>query len=85
MIEPVPPIVHLNGTSADALLTQRYEAIDAIEAAGRALAAAAPNDRDYYPDGPEACQRANAQHRERILALKSIIDALHAEIRVIEG
>ena len=84
MIEATPPIVHLNGTSKQDLLDARYRAIDALEAAGCTLAQAAPNGRDYYPDGPEAVERATAQHHERMKALKSIIDALHEECRAIE-
>jgi hypothetical protein len=72
------PTVHLNGTSKDALLEQFCDAIDAVHEAGKKLAAACPNARDYYPQGNEATSEAMRQHEARMLKLKSVADDLQA-------
>lgn len=41
-------------TSADSLIEQLLDADAAIGEAVRALGEAAPNPRDYYPQGPDA-------------------------------
>lgn len=46
----IAPLVHLNGTSKQELIEQRANAIDALTEAGRQLAFAGPNGRDYYPE-----------------------------------
>jgi len=85
MIRAVPPVVHLNGSSRESLLNSRFDAIDALNEAGDKLAKAGPNNRDYYPKGPEYCEQAMSQHDERIEALKSIIAALYEEIESIQS
>lgn len=81
----VPPIVHMNGTAREDLLDQRFALIDAITAAGDALAKAAPNARDYYPKGPEYTEAANRQHDRRTAALKAITAELYEEIEAIQA
>jgi hypothetical protein len=71
------PTVHLNGTSKTELLDQLGDAIDLLHDAGRALAKATPNGRDYYLQRPEgAINVAMAQHESRMSRLRSVINEL---------
>ena len=70
------PSIHLNGTSKNELLEQQIEALRALRAAIAALRQAAPNGRDYYPQGTAAAARALAEHSRRLDKLH----AIHAEI-----
>ena len=70
------PTVHLNGTSADELIEQLSAASNALNEAYRSLQDAAPNGRDYYPQGPDALTKAINEHMYRL----SCIDAVKAEI-----
>lgn len=71
------PTIHLNGTSKEALLEQWEEAYNALRIAIEKLAAAAPNGRDYYPQGPDAFAKATEEHRERLRKLTTV----HAELQ----
>jgi|SRR5579863_202057 len=66
------PTVHLNGTAKVDLMQQLADAIDPIREAIRKLAAACPNARDYYPQGPEAIGEALRQHNARMAMLRSM-------------
>lgn len=70
------PTIHMNGTSKNALLEQYCDAITALHDAGRKLAAAAPNGRDYYVQGGDAIRRAMDQHDARMRKLREIINEL---------
>jgi hypothetical protein len=70
------PTIHMNGTSAAALLEGYCDAISAVHAALEALARAAPNGRDYYPQGPNACAQADGEHDARKRALVGVLDEL---------
>jgi hypothetical protein len=70
------PTIHMNGTSARALLEGYCDAISAIHDALDALARAAPNGRDYYPQGPDTCALADAEHDARKRALVGVLDEL---------
>ncbi len=70
------PTIHLNGTSAKDLLEQYRAAMEAISAAGDALAKCGPNGRDYYPQGPEAVGKAIDEHRSRRQRLEAIYDEI---------
>ncbi len=50
--------------------------MDAVRAAEMALSMTAPNGRDYYPQGPEAIDRAISDHCARQAALASVFDQL---------
>jgi hypothetical protein len=67
------PTVHLNGTSRDTLVEALCEAQAALDQAGRKLAAAAPNGRDFYPQGPGAINVAMDQHEARMRKLREIV------------
>ncbi len=71
------PTIHLNGTSRDALLEAYCDAIQALHAAGRKLAATYPNGRDYYPQKAGALGIAINQHEARMNKLREIIRELN--------
>jgi hypothetical protein len=64
------PIVHLNGTSQNDLLNQQQNLLVAIADAIKALANAAPNQRDYYLLEEAAWARARAKYDVRYNTLK---------------
>ena len=66
------PTVHLNGTSRDELKRQLKKAYGSIFDAIRDVAAAAPNARDYYPQGPTIYAAAAAEHRSRVDRLVAV-------------
>jgi hypothetical protein len=77
--QPVLPVIHLNGTSREALIQDRVKVGRAVNAALEALMQACPNGRDYYPvDG--LMQRAMAQHERRVAVLRGLIAEIYAEI-----
>jgi hypothetical protein len=71
------PTVHLNGTSKDELLRQLFDAGSAVQAAMKALGEAAPNGRDYYPQGPSAFTVAQSEHLARMMRLQRVRDELY--------
>lgn len=70
----IVPTIHMNGTSRQHLLDEVCAAGSALMNAMEALAKAAPNGRDYYPQGPEAIKQAGIEHRERIAKVKEVYD-----------
>jgi len=67
------PTIHLNGTSA-ANLEAEYRAVrEAVTATEELLQAATCNQRDFYPQEPDAWQRAQDERAEafRLLQLVS--------------
>jgi hypothetical protein len=71
------PTIHLNGTSSDELLQQALDPGRAVTAAMAMLSRAAPNGRDYYPQGPSATTTAMREHQERLAKLQDVLDDLH--------
>jgi hypothetical protein len=82
--ETITPIVHLNGTSRQDLLDQRFAAFDALTEAGEVFAKAAPNARDYYPRGAEYVEAAQRQHDQRMDSLKAIMAGLQDELEALQ-
>ena len=72
----IVPTVHMNGTSKARLIETLCAASNALDAAYDALKEAAPNGRDYYPQGPSAINTATDEHTARLRAL----DAIKGEI-----
>lgn len=70
------PTIHLNGTARDALLNDVATAEQAVRVAIRALIDAAPNGRDYYPQGPEAFLEAVQAHAALKVKLEEVADVL---------
>lgn len=66
------PTVHLNGSSPEYLVDTLRDAGDALGAALRALNDAAPNARDYYPQGDGAWKLALAEHEADMRALRDM-------------
>lgn len=66
------PTIHMNGTPPEQLVEQLLKAYRAVDDAMSALAEAAPNGRDYYPQGPDAVQEATEEHWSRIKKLRSV-------------
>lgn len=72
----VVPTVHLNGTSAKDLYEQLDGAVIVLQEGQRALAEAAPNGRDYYPQGDGAAGRAINAHDFRCMGLNRMLAEL---------
>lgn len=68
------PTVHLNGTSADALVEQLRNAVTAVSAALVACSAACPNGRDYYLTGN--INAAISAHSARLDHLQAVCTEL---------
>ena len=66
-MELTTPIIHKNGTSAEDLLINYREALDALRLAEEQLLKTHPNGRDYYchPE-PGALSSAIKQHVARL-------------------
>jgi len=63
----------LNGTSQEHLLDQVTAAATALRAALEKMQDAAPNARDYYPQGDGAYQQAEAEHRSRVRRVQEVL------------
>lgn len=85
------PTIHLNGTARATLVEQWTVAVEALRAAEDALCDAAPNGRDYYPQGKPAYLQAVAEYEARLARvsavrreaeamLESIVDAKEKEV-----
>lgn len=84
--EIVLPIIHLNGTSKEALQTDILTALDKLSEAQAALSAMAPNQRDYYPaPDRDRWQRALLQHQRRMRVLAELRAELVAQWEGIEA
>jgi hypothetical protein len=71
------PTVHLNGTSAAALITDYAIARIALEDALERLLYT-HHARDYYPQGGANSKQALEQHIDRCAAVRRVIDDLAA-------
>ena len=79
------PIVHINGTSADALVDGYMSAAEAVDAAIRAMYETSPHARDYYLiDG--LYTKAIEEHASRVDRLRAVSDELKSlVVAVIES
>lgn len=84
MPEIILPIIHLNGTSRDALLDQLCEVYSALNDAMDKLRQASPNGRDYYPV-PGLMDKAIEQHRRRQRVLSDLQAEIQEQVRQMEG
>lgn len=71
------PTIHMNGTSLDRLMEYNQRAINALQEALETMAQTGPNGRDYYPQGPEAMQAAQAEHYARMLKVQEVMRELN--------
>jgi len=72
----IVPTIHLNGTSKQSLLDDLDEAFDALNTAFNKLKRTAPNGRDYYPQGPDALEKAANAHFERLRKVQAVSDEI---------
>jgi hypothetical protein len=72
------PTIHLNGTSRSEIERQLGEAAAKVQDAIKAVCAAGPNGRDYYPQGAAALDQAMAEHRSRVERLESVYREIEA-------
>jgi hypothetical protein len=72
----IKPTIHLNGTSKDALTKQYNDAVKVLRGALQAVEDAAPNARDYYPQGDGAALQAIREHGERLKKLRSVLEEM---------
>jgi len=70
------PTLHLNGTSRERLADDYGTARTALRNALAAIEDAAPNARDYYPQGNGAFTQAQAEHASRVARLASVLSEL---------
>ncbi len=71
------PTVHMNGTSKNELISQLETAVSAIRVAVTALENAAPNGRDYYPQGDGAIGVAMQRHQDQCQRFGGVVDELN--------
>ena len=67
------PTLHLNGTSRVELLNEQLNILQALRLALASMRAAAPNGRDYYPQGADALGKAQDEHRARVQAVEDVL------------
>ena len=82
--DPVLPIIHLNGTSADELVRARQKAIQKLDEALQALAEMRPHGRDYYLEEGRL-QIAEAQHTARMREVTAVRDDITREMTSLLG
>jgi len=75
------PTVHLNGSSPATLVDGLQVAINAVAVAIETVQDAAPNARDYYPQGDGAFIFASREHQVNADALHEIHARLSATLR----
>ena len=74
------PTIHLNGTSAEALMEGYQKAYEAVSDSILVVARAYPNGRDYYPQGNEALPAALLEHDRRLMLLNVVAKELETLI-----
>ena len=84
MAEIIVPTIHPNGDTAKTLIEQLLTVRNATVSVMGALKSAAPNARNYYPQGDMAFTTAKSQYRRRMDALLNIQDEILADLRGIQ-
>jgi hypothetical protein len=72
------PTIHLNGTGAKSLFDEYHEALRFAHRLRTAIAEATCNQRDFYPQGEEAWQKARAERMEAFAKLSDVEEYLTA-------
>jgi len=72
-VEPMAPLVHLNGTGRNGLIDPLVEVLAQGRVFSDALAKTAPHARDYYVMGEAAHSQAHAEHYTRMLRLTELL------------
>jgi len=68
----IRPLVHMNGSSGERLVDDLTSAAQALTDALAAVAAAAPNQRDYYPLSDGAWTSARDAHERHVRLLRDL-------------
>ena len=84
MTEIIVPTIHPNGDTAKTLIEQLLSVRNALVSTTGALRDAAPNARNYYPQGDMAFTAARNQYNRRMDALLNIQDEILADLRGIQ-
>ena len=79
------PTIHTNGSSKDDLIAALEKANLALHDACNALGEAAPNARDYYPQGPDAYGKARDAHQADLTALHNVMHHIQYLWESIDG
>lgn len=74
------PTVHPNGTPKETLCKGYEDVYDALDNALTLMKEAAPNGRDYYPQGDDAFANACNEHRERAAKIREVMKELESLI-----
>jgi hypothetical protein len=77
--QPILPIIHLNGTSADQLLDDYGRFYDLLYKALDRIGLISPNPRDYYPE-PGRMDKAVAQYERRCDTLRALMHEVEQEM-----
>lgn len=83
MTNLMQPIVNLNGTDRESLIDQRLVAMNALQAAMKALQGTAPHGRDYIGH-PDAFARDRAIYQARFASLDALRNELSDEALAIQ-
>lgn len=70
------PTIHMNGTSLERLIDDNQRSIDALRNAIETMAQTGPNGRDYYPQGGNAMEDAQNEHRARMQKVQDVMREL---------
>ena len=70
------PTIHMNGTSGKSMYAEYRNAMDAVQDAMESLNDATLNGRDYYPQGPEAFEKAREHRNAMNQKLRSVLSDL---------
>jgi hypothetical protein len=79
------PTIHSNGTSAKVLEENNMKVYEALNAVLDVIREAAPNGRDYYPQGPNAINTAMEEFSEHAQAIHKALEYFEAQIILIQG
>lgn len=74
-MNPLTPVVHLNGTSGKVLLAGWVNLLDALDESMRKALELELNARDYYPRSPDAFRVALENFKQHAAALRAFRDA----------
>lgn len=79
------PTIHSNGTSKKSLFEGYAKAYGTVNEAIKALAETGPNGRDFYPQGPDALEKAIDEHFGRMKKLTDVLDEIQTLSNTIYG
>lgn len=80
----VIPTLHLNGTGIAVLKGDLIAVLDALRVAYNAMIAAAPNARDYYPQGEWAFPIAQRAHEARCIKMREMLKDYTAQLDALQ-